>query len=786
MNFTTQQDTGLNAAYLRQQQGTANAGDLQNLQYAQANGWKPTTTPPTTPTTTVAPNYQNSTTVSPSTSQTPDSANSLESSPGVFKASSLADFYNNQLTKLQPQFQAAQDTLLKTTNDLNGLQAPDLSKNYGDLYSSNITPLNSQIADKQSQLATINNSIKSIETDLRQQMGGSAPESIIQAEVAARSKPLLLQQDALTNQLQVLMGQRDQATQNIQNSLGYQKDQFSTNLNLLQNRQTLAKNAIDAYNGLLEKGATATQQERDNFRQLFQQLLYQAPDTLKNLTPDEVSQLQQGNIPASVMGKITSTINQQRYTMLTPYQRGQLANNMMANDPTLQNINQAYAVLDQRYPNGMVPSYLVDGLTGSNQTNGSKIISDLSGRKYDFSNYATDTQWATNSQGGGVQDIINKMPNLQSLGDVQAYINKIAPGSPITAQMISNASQQYGVGWEPLLAIMQHESNLGMAGLGAKTMNPGNVGNTDSGATKNMGSWQNGVNAVAQQIASRQISNQGYNQAPNQQKAIGTTGNPAIDTSMPGYTSTPVVKGMTQSAIDQAALNFLLTGEVKSSGGSFGKAQQLAIQNRASEMDASGNIAANKENLKALSSSLKQQTSYLNNTQRSISNAENGFNQVLQAFQNSGINTSQSSVANSLVNSFTKKFTGGALNAFNAGLSEVANEYTQVFSRGGQVSDAVRGKANDILNGNLSFKDLMAINDELQAQGKIVIQGGQAQVKSIQDQINGIISPSSNTQTTMNPLTQNTSGGSTSNGVGNPNQAKPPVDLSKFNFKLGS
>lgn len=505
LTFTPQQDYGLNAAFTRQQQGTANAGDVQNLKYAQSNGWKPATAAPapTAPATVPPPTV-------PAPNAAPNTNTSMESSPGVFKASSLADFYNNQLTKLQPQFQAAQQTLLDTTSNLNNLQAPDLNKNYNDLYSSSVSPLNSQITDKQSQLATIQNSIKSIETDLRQQMGGSAPESIIQAEVAARSKPLLLQQDALTNQLNVLLGQRTQATDNIQNSLGYQKDQFNTNLSLLQNRQSLAKNAIDSYNGLLEKGATATQSERDNFRQLFQQLLYQAPDTLKTLSPDEVSQLQQGNIPASVMGKISGTINQQRYTTLTPNDRAQFIAQIMNGNPLIDQ-NQASQILNSMFPNGQVPvgsgmntgygTGTSTGVSGSG-VNPSKMI-NFGGKTYDFSNYATDPNW-----GNGVNSVLGNIGQFGSLQDVQNYINKVAPNSPITAKMISNASQQYGVPWEPLVAIMQQESQLGTAGTGAKTFNPGNVGNVDSGATKNMGSWQTGVNAVAQQMAQRQTGSQ--------------------------------------------------------------------------------------------------------------------------------------------------------------------------------------------------------------------------------------------------------------------------------------
>jgi hypothetical protein len=64
--------------------------------------------------------------------------------------------------------------------------------------------------------------------------------------------------------------------------------------------------------------------------------------------------------------------------------------------------------------------------------------------------------------------------------------------------MVANASRQFGVPWEIITAIMQQDSNFGTAGVGAKTFNPGNVGNFDSGEKRNYGNWQDGVNAVAQ------------------------------------------------------------------------------------------------------------------------------------------------------------------------------------------------------------------------------------------------------------------------------------------------
>lgn len=246
--------------------------------------------------------------------------------------------------------------------------------------------------------------------------------------------------------------------------------------------------------------------------------------------------------------------------------------------------------------------------------------------------------------------------------------------------------------------------------------------------------------------------------------AVGTTGNPGIDTTTPGYTSVvvPSTGGLTQAALDQAALQYSLTGTLPAGGRSntgAGLQQSQAIKNRAAELNSGGNIAANKANLSALSTSLTAQTTYKNNIQQSLTKAESGFNQLMTAFSGSGIDPSQSTVANSSLNSVASKFTGGNLFAYQAGLAEISADYAQVFARNGITSVATQSKANDILNGNISFKDLQAVQQELQAQGKTAVDSAGNQISSIQNQINGIISPNSNTPST-NSGASNSSGNS--------------------------
>jgi len=254
---------------------------------------------------------------------------------------------------------------------------------------------------------------------------------------------------------------------------------------------------------------------------------------------------------------------------------------------------------------------------------------------------------------------------------------------------------------------------------------------------------------ISKQKLAITINNSGAGTTDNG-RLPGTTGSPTIDATQPGYASQPVpgAGGLSQAAIDQAALHFALTGVMPSIGlGSTGAAGQKrnAIQNRAGELDAGGNIAANKAQLAANTQALDQQTTYLNQTQRSLTNAENGINQLISSFKSKGINNFSLPIANIIANKAKYNLGSGEVSAYNAGLQEVANEYTQVFSRGGQTSDAVRSQAQQIIDGNISIDNLQKVSDELQAQGDIVIKGAAAQINNIQKQINSITSGDTST-----------------------------------------
>lgn len=110
---------------------------------------------------------------------------------------------------------------------------------------------------------------------------------------------------------------------------------------------------------------------------------------------------------------------------------------------------------------------------------------------YDISAYATDVLYEEK-----INKILANMPTFTVVGDIDIYIQNFAQESPVTGEMIYFAVQKYGVDLPLTVAIIQNDSNFGTMGVGARTFNPGNVGNTGL-AEQMYPSWTAGVEAVA-------------------------------------------------------------------------------------------------------------------------------------------------------------------------------------------------------------------------------------------------------------------------------------------------
>lgn len=114
--------------------------------------------------------------------------------------------------------------------------------------------------------------------------------------------------------------------------------------------------------------------------------------------------------------------------------------------------------------------------------------------EYDITTYATDPEHENK-----VNRILNNMGTMDSVQEMDDYIQAVAPGSEVTGQMIANASAEHGVPWEMTMAMMQQDSSFATAGTGARNNNPGNIGQYDglTAAVPGFASMQAGVSEVA-------------------------------------------------------------------------------------------------------------------------------------------------------------------------------------------------------------------------------------------------------------------------------------------------
>lgn len=162
------------------------------------------------------------------------------------------------------------------------------------------------------------------------------------------------------------------------------------------------------------------------------------------------------------------------------------------------------------------PGWTINGIEGNNSGSGggssgsgSEIAACNSDQStviggYNFRGYATSC-FHVSRVNSYYQQMTGK---INSATDAQNFINKFSPKSPITGQMVMDSAARYNVDPAVLIAEMTQDSSLGTAGRGARSNNPGNVGNTDNGAHciapatvcgENCcyPTWNDGVNAVA-------------------------------------------------------------------------------------------------------------------------------------------------------------------------------------------------------------------------------------------------------------------------------------------------
>ena len=119
---------------------------------------------------------------------------------------------------------------------------------------------------------------------------------------------------------------------------------------------------------------------------------------------------------------------------------------------------------------------------------------------YDLSTYAADPLYIPK-----ITDILENMPAMDNVAQIDTYITNEVIGSPVTGQMVTDAVAKYSVDTRLTMAIMELDSRFGTAGVAVSTLNPGNVGNTGT-STQTYNSWPDGVSAVAEWLSRHRVT----------------------------------------------------------------------------------------------------------------------------------------------------------------------------------------------------------------------------------------------------------------------------------------
>jgi hypothetical protein len=180
---------------------------------------------------------------------------------------------------------------------------------------------------------------------------------------------------------------------------------------------------------------------------------------------------------------------------------------------------------------GIVSPYTPGSMvTGNNQG----YVATSTGEILDMGSYATDKSYTQSLQG-----ILDTIGQLYTSDDITNYIESVSPNSQITAEMIQNASQQYGVSWESILGVLQKASTFGTSNVAKNNNNVGGITYTGSngqqGTARPSGeggyyvrynNLQEGINAVAANLSKRQVQSAGQQ---TQQVGYQPTGNVVLD-----------------------------------------------------------------------------------------------------------------------------------------------------------------------------------------------------------------------------------------------------------------
>lgn len=141
-------------------------------------------------------------------------------------------------------------------------------------------------------------------------------------------------------------------------------------------------------------------------------------------------------------------------------------------------------------------------------------------------------------------------------------------------------------------------------------------------------------------------------------------------------------------------------------------------------------------NFKALQTTLTDLTTKRADTSRAIDTAEQNFPLFLDLTKKAGINDLGAPIANQFAQAFNKKLIGsGDLAAWNGLRTSLQQEYAQILSRGGSVTDKTRGEAENLIAGNISYNALNDLYTTLKKESANVIKGYDNEITRTKGQI---------------------------------------------------
>ena len=368
------------------------------------------------------------------------------------------------------------------------------------------------------------------------------------------------------------------------------------------------------------------------------------------------------------------------------------------NNGTINNESGGSAIQDLVSGKISISDFYKQINTDPTNTTGSNVAG------YDITSYATDP---THEQ--KVLSIYSSIPFVSDAKSAQSAIDRLSPNSPITGEMVIASAKKYGVDPSLMLAIMQQDSSLGTAGLGAKTMNAGNVGNDDAGNIKKFNSWGEGVDAVAQWLSNHPSENTSTDYIFGDFTTTLSPQGATVFNKLPSNDKTTVMQLVSGDA---------LIADLVRSRGEKGTKEIERITNLAKQVDPAFSINSNKIKFQA-----KQQWNNPNGKAFLTRSAMNtAMSHMALTYESAKmLGNSEIPKWNDLQNWFSKNTGNPELTNFVYDLTALAGEVASAYKNGTAPSELDTQRFYDAMTGSMSpeqFKGVFTQSSQLMA-GKL-------------------------------------------------------------------